>query len=48
MKKRIKKKRLLEIKLADCTTRVRALTSTVTEQNNKIVEQAKKSLNYVR
>ncbi|MCO8179562.1 hypothetical protein [Streptococcus suis] len=40
MNKRIKKKRLLEIKLADCTTRVRALTSAVIEQNDTIVRQA--------
>ncbi|HFI0238397.1 TPA: hypothetical protein ACGPBH_000652 [Streptococcus suis] len=39
--KRIKKKRLLEIELAACLTRVHVLMSDVTEQNNKIVEQAK-------
>lgn len=39
--KRIKKKRLLEIKLAECQTRVHVLMSAVTEQNSRIVRQAK-------
>ncbi|HEL9634874.1 TPA: hypothetical protein U0K44_001746 [Streptococcus suis] len=41
MNKRIKKKRLLEIKLAECLAREHELMSAVTEQNDKIVEQAK-------
>ncbi|HFU3983767.1 TPA: hypothetical protein ACGO2X_000011 [Streptococcus suis] len=41
MKKRIKKKRWLEIKLAECLAREHLLMSAVTEQNDKIVEQAK-------
>ncbi|ANM47473.1 hypothetical protein [Streptococcus suis] len=41
MNKRIKKKRLLEIKLAECLAREHLLMSAVTEQNDKIVEQAK-------
>ncbi|HFR3427420.1 TPA: hypothetical protein ACHU7W_000623 [Streptococcus suis] len=41
MNKRIKKKRELENKLAECLTRVHVLMSDVTEQNRKIVEQAK-------
>ncbi len=39
--KRIKKKRWLEIKLAECLAREHLLMSAVTEQNDKIVEQAK-------
>ncbi|WP_105147118.1 hypothetical protein [Streptococcus suis] len=39
--KRIKKKRWLEIKLAECLARERLLMSAVTEQNDKIVRQAK-------
>lgn len=39
--KRIKKKRLLEIKLAESQARVHVLMSAVTEQNNRIVRQAK-------
>ncbi|HEP1794302.1 TPA: hypothetical protein VB881_000919 [Streptococcus suis] len=42
MNKRIKKKRWLEIKLAECLAREHLLMSAVTEQNDKIVEQAKK------
>lgn len=41
MNKRIKKKRWLEIKLAGCLAREHLLMSAVTEQNDKIVEQAK-------
>lgn len=41
MNKRIKKKRWLEIKLAESQTRVHVLMSAVTEQNNRIVRQAK-------
>lgn len=41
MNKRIKKKRWLEIKLAECLARGHLLMSVVTEQNDKIVEQAK-------
>ncbi|NQI70916.1 hypothetical protein [Streptococcus suis] len=41
MNKRIKKKRWLEIKLAECLAREHLLMSAVTEQNDKIVEQAK-------
>ncbi|HEL2202506.1 TPA: hypothetical protein U1W00_001509 [Streptococcus suis] len=40
MNKRIKKKRELEIKLAESQTRVHVLMSAVTEQNNRIVRQA--------
>ncbi|HFR3775601.1 TPA: hypothetical protein ACHVGQ_001860 [Streptococcus suis] len=39
--KRIKKKRWLEIKLAESQTRMHVLMSAVTEQNNRIVRQAK-------
>lgn len=39
--KPIKKKRWLEIKLAECLAREHLLMSAVTEQNDKIVEQAK-------
>lgn len=39
--KRIKKKRWLEIKLAECLAREHLLMSAVTEQNDKIVKQAK-------
>lgn len=39
--KRIKKKRLLEIMLAECLAREHLLLSAVTEQNNRIVRQAK-------
>lgn len=39
--KRIKKKRWLEMKLAECLAREHLLMSAVTEQNDKIVEQAK-------
>ncbi|HEM4412480.1 TPA: hypothetical protein U1Y64_000192 [Streptococcus suis] len=41
MNKRIKKKRWLEIKLAECLAREHLLMSAVTEQNDKIVKQAK-------
>ncbi|HFI0083529.1 TPA: hypothetical protein ACGOR9_001180 [Streptococcus suis] len=41
MNKRIKKKRWLEMKLAECLAREHLLMSAVTEQNDKIVEQAK-------
>lgn len=41
MNKRIKKKRWLEIKLAECLAREHVLMSAVTEQNNRIVRQAK-------
>lgn len=41
MNKRIKKKRWLEIKLAECLAREHLLMSAVTEQNNKIARQAK-------
>ncbi|HFU3699628.1 TPA: hypothetical protein ACGOZJ_001764 [Streptococcus suis] len=39
--KSIKKKRWLEIKLAECLAREHLLMSAVTEQNDKIVKQAK-------
>ncbi|NQP30696.1 hypothetical protein HO924_00465 [Streptococcus suis] len=39
--KRIKKKRLLENRLAECLARVHVLMSDAAEQNDKIVEQAK-------
>ncbi|HFI0622425.1 TPA: hypothetical protein ACGO3V_001952 [Streptococcus suis] len=39
--KRIKKKRWLEIKLAECLAREHLLMSAVTEQNDRIVRQAK-------
>ncbi|HEM6372603.1 TPA: hypothetical protein U2D20_001839 [Streptococcus suis] len=39
--KRIKKKRLLEIKLAECLARVHVLMSDAAEQEHKIVKQAK-------
>ncbi|WP_074390446.1 hypothetical protein [Streptococcus suis] len=41
MNKRIKKKRWLEIKLAECLAREHLLMSDVTDQNDKIVRQAK-------
>lgn len=41
MNKRIKKKRWLEIKLAECLAREHVLMLAVTEQNDKIVKQAK-------
>ncbi|NQH18518.1 hypothetical protein HO670_10865, partial [Streptococcus suis] len=41
MNKRIKKKRWLEIKLAECLAREHVLMSAVTEQNDKIVKQTK-------
>lgn len=41
MNKRIKKKRWLEIKLAECLAREHLLMSAVTEQNDKIVKQTK-------
>lgn len=41
MNKRIKKKRWLEIKLAECLAREHVLMSAATEQNDKIVKQAK-------
>ncbi|HEM4147334.1 TPA: hypothetical protein U1W78_000819 [Streptococcus suis] len=41
MNKRIKKKRWLEIKLAECLAREHLLMSAVTEQNDKIARQAK-------
>lgn len=41
MNKRIKKKRWLEIKLAECLARELLLMSAVAEQNDKISEQAK-------
>lgn len=41
MNKRILKKRWLEIKLAECLAREHLLMSAVTEQNDKIVKQAK-------
>ncbi|CRT89616.1 phage protein [Streptococcus equi subsp. equi] len=41
MNKRIKKKRWLEIKLAECIARECLLMSAVTEQNDKISGQAK-------
>ncbi|AGF87373.1 hypothetical protein [Streptococcus suis] len=41
MNKRIKKKRWLEIKLAECLAREHLLMSAVTDQNDKIVRQAK-------
>ncbi|HEM5984273.1 TPA: hypothetical protein U2B44_000676 [Streptococcus suis] len=41
MNKRIKKKRWIEIKLAECLAREHLLMSAVTEQNDKIVKQAK-------
>lgn len=40
MNKRIKKKRLLEIKLAECLAREHVLMSAVTEQNRQITKQA--------
>ncbi|MBY4972937.1 hypothetical protein K6V43_06035 [Streptococcus suis] len=40
MKKRIKKKRWLEIKLAECLAREHVLMSAVTEQNARITKQA--------
>lgn len=42
MNKRIKKKRWLEVKLAECLVRELLLMSAVAEQNDKISEQAKK------
>ncbi|MGF0070948.1 hypothetical protein [Streptococcus orisratti] len=41
MNKHIKKKRWLEIKLAECLAREHLLMSAVIEQNDKIVKQAK-------
>ncbi|HEP1819244.1 TPA: hypothetical protein VB845_001052 [Streptococcus suis] len=41
MNKRIKKKRWLEIKLAECLAREHLLMSAVAEQNDKIVKQTK-------
>ncbi|HEM4026745.1 TPA: hypothetical protein U1V69_001957 [Streptococcus suis] len=41
MNKRIKKKRWLEIKLAECLACEHLLMSAVTDQNDKIVRQAK-------
>ncbi|WP_170243866.1 hypothetical protein [Streptococcus suis] len=41
MNKRIKKKRWLEMKLAECLAREHLLMSAVAEQNDKIVKQAK-------
>ncbi len=41
MNKRIKKKRWLEIKLAECLAREHLLMSAVTGQNERIFEQAK-------
>ncbi|HFI0587223.1 TPA: hypothetical protein ACGO00_001403 [Streptococcus suis] len=41
MKKRIKKKRRLEIKSAECLAREHLLMSIVTGQNDRIFEQAK-------
>lgn len=41
MNKRIKKKRWIENKLAECLAREHVLMSAVTEQNHKIIEQAK-------
>lgn len=41
MNKRIKKKRWLEVKLAECRARELLLMSAVAEQNDKISEQAK-------
>ncbi|MBS8071106.1 hypothetical protein F6P74_06130 [Streptococcus suis] len=40
MNKRIKKKRWLEIKLAECLAREHLLMSAVTEQNRQITKQA--------
>ncbi|MFH6626372.1 hypothetical protein QE530_07410 [Streptococcus suis] len=40
MNKRIKKKRWLEIKLAECLAREHVLMSAVTEQNRQITKQA--------
>lgn len=40
MNKRIKKKRWLEIKLAECLAREHLLMSAVTEQNCQITKQA--------
>ncbi|HFI0143464.1 TPA: hypothetical protein ACGPBJ_000019 [Streptococcus suis] len=40
MKKRIKKKRWLEIKLAECLAREHVLMSAATEQNRQITKQA--------
>ncbi|HEM6082156.1 TPA: hypothetical protein U2B95_000587 [Streptococcus suis] len=41
MNKRIKKKRWIEIKLAECLAREHLLMSAVTEQNRQITKQAK-------
>lgn len=41
MNKRIKKKHWIENKLAECLAREHVLMSAVTEQNHKIIEQAK-------
>ncbi|MCQ8260956.1 hypothetical protein NF418_05590 [Streptococcus suis] len=43
MNKRIKKKRWLEIKLAECLAREHLLMSAVIEQNDKIVKQVKEN-----
>ncbi|HFI0091426.1 TPA: hypothetical protein ACGO21_000504 [Streptococcus suis] len=40
MNKRIKKKRWIEIKLAECLAREHVLMSAVAEQNARIIEQA--------
>ncbi|HFU4450217.1 TPA: hypothetical protein ACGO97_000169 [Streptococcus suis] len=40
MNKRIKKKRWLEIKLAECLAREHVIMSAVTEQNRQIIKQA--------
>ncbi|HFI0479954.1 TPA: hypothetical protein ACGOY0_000213 [Streptococcus suis] len=40
MNKRIKKKRWLEIKLAECLAREHVLMAAVTEQNRQITKQA--------
>ncbi|HEM3695573.1 TPA: hypothetical protein U1D18_000701 [Streptococcus suis] len=40
MNKRVKKKRWLEIKLAECLAREHLLMSAVTEQNRQITKQA--------
>lgn len=40
MNKRIKKKRWIEIKLAECLAREHLLMSAVTEQNRQITKQA--------
>lgn len=42
MNKRMKKKRWLEIKLAECLAREHLLMSIVTGQNDRIFEQSKK------